>query len=200
MSRLPAARHVLVLLGSTRPDGNSERMARIATAGLPDATPCTWWRLAERPLPPFRDRRHEGGFGPAEGTAAELLEATLRATDLVLASPVYWYALPAPVKLYLDHWTAWLKQPGLDFQGRMRGKRLWALLSDAADPGEESADLVVEALARTAAYLDMAWMGAVVGHGSAPGDVLQDPDLEGGLRSFLVGPDTSSAAAGSSGP
>ncbi len=147
-----------------------------------------WWSLAERPLPPFSDLRHGGGFGPADGVARELLEATLEATDLVLATPVYWYALPALAKLYFDHWTAWIKDPKLDFSSRMRGKRLWVLVSDAADPGESTADLLLEALRRTADYMGMAWMGAIVGHGSAPGAVFQDPALAGRLREYFQTP------------
>ena len=56
-----------------------------------------WLRLADLPLDPFVDIRHEGdGTYPApRGHARTLLDATLEATDLVFVVPVYWYGLPA---------------------------------------------------------------------------------------------------------
>lgn len=175
----PSARstaHFVFLVASGRRDGNSETLARHAAAQLPAGTAQTWLRLDEHPLPPFADLRHasaEPWQPPVEGHARTLLEATLAATDLVFVAPVYWYSLPASAKLYLDHWTAWLRAPGEEFKARMAGKSLWAVtaLSDS-DPA--LAAPLTETLRLTANYMEMRWRGALLGEGNRPGDVRQD--------------------------
>ena len=164
-------RHFLFLVASTRPDGNSERLARRAAAALPPEDIQTWLRLDEHPLPPFVDVRHGGAFPPASGP---LVDATLAATDLVFVTPVYWYALPAAAKLYLDHWSAWMRDPELRFRERMAGRRMCAVIVDSSEPGDGTADPLIGTLTRTADYMDMRWMGALHGHANRPGEIVAD--------------------------
>ncbi len=182
------SRQVLVLLGSAREGGNTERLARRAVEGLPAGTAVRWLRLAGLPLEPFQDLRHAGGYGPPTGNAAALLEATLAATDLVVAAPTYWFGLPAAVKLYLDHWSAWLRAPGVEFKARMAGKTLWAITVNSGAPGEvASSRPLIEQLRLTAAYFPMRFGGALVGHGSKPGEVEQDQAAMEEAGRFLAG-------------
>lgn len=169
------AANFLFLLASTRPDGNSERLARRAALALPESVPMRWIRLADLPLSPFEDLRHSGGYGDPEGTAAELARATLDATDLVVVTPVYWYSLPAEAKRYFDHWSAWMRAPSLEFRARMKGHRLWAIVADSDEGEEGSAAPLLDGLRRTADFMGMAFAGTLVGHGSKPGEALQDP-------------------------
>jgi putative NADPH-quinone reductase len=168
------ARHVLFLIASARADGNSERLARRAAGALPADVTREWLRLDDHALPPFRDRPRSDGAPPLGAAETILLEATLRATDLVFVTPVYWYSLPAPAKLYLDYWTAWMRRPGVDFKARMRGRRLWAVVVDASEPEERAYAPLVDSLERTADYMSMRWMGSLHGHGDHPGDALTD--------------------------
>jgi multimeric flavodoxin WrbA len=104
----------LFLLGSTRAGGNTEALARLAAEQLPADVKQTWLRLSDLPIEPFKDIRHEGdGVYPApEGNERLLLESTLEATDLVIASPLYWFTVSTSVKSYLDYWSAWMRVPG----------------------------------------------------------------------------------------
>lgn len=165
----------LFLLASGRSDGNSERLARRAALRLPEQVPMRWIRLADLPLPPFEDLRHSSGYGDPEGTAAELARATLDATDLVVVTPVYWYSLPAEAKRYFDHWSAWMRAPSLAFRERMKGRRLWVVAADSDLEDEGSALPLLDSLRRTAAFMEMTFAGALVGHGSRPGEALRDP-------------------------
>lgn len=170
------SRSFLFLLSSSRRDGNSELLARRAATGLPAAYTQTWLNLADLPLPVFADLRHatRDNWMPAiEGHARTLLEATLAATDLVFVAPVYWYSLPAAAKLYLDHWSAWLRAPGYDFKACMAGKTMWAISAYSdTDPG--FAAPLKETLRLSADYLHMQWGGHLLGSGNRPGEVLQD--------------------------
>lgn len=175
-----SSRHFLFLLSSTRSDGNSEQLARLAARALPDSVQQTWLHLSDYVQHDFVDRRHEGEgkYARPEGAMSDLLDATLSATDLVLVTPLYWYNLPASAKLYLDHWSAWLRVPGIDFKSRLRGRNLWNVVV-SADLDQSFAQPLVESLRLTAHYMEMNWQGSLIGYGNRPGDVMQDvPAIE----------------------
>jgi hypothetical protein len=174
------------VLSSARRGGNAETLARRAAASLPDEIDRRWLDLADVPLPPFEDRRHEPGFhyGEVFGNERLLLDATLAATDLVLVVPLYWYSVPASAKLYLDYWSSWLRVPGADFKSRMAGKVLWGV-SAFSDEDAARAEPLVGTLRITADYLAMGWGGVLLGRGNRPDDVKQDEAALSAARTFF---------------
>ena len=198
----PAARHVLVLLASTRADGNAELMARAAVEALPEDTEVRWLRLAELALPPFVDIRHEGSgqYPEPEGDLGRALKDTLWATDLLVAAPLYWYSLPAPLKLYLDHWSAFMRVPGLDFKPQMAGKALQVVCATSSTGEPHLAAPLVDSLRCTAGYMKMRWGGAVLGDGNRPGDVLKDEAAMAAAARLLVSDGAAVERSGSGSP
>ncbi|MEU4358811.1 flavodoxin family protein [Streptomyces virginiae] len=168
-----ADRSFLFVLGSSRPDGNTEILARAAAEQLPAGIPQRWVDLAKDPLPDFQDGRHEDGTWPMSEQEGELRCATMEATDIVIASPLYWYAVSAHTKRYLDYWSGWLGVPGLDFKQRMGGRTLWGVTA-MAEEDEDTADGLITSLNNTAAYLRMRFGGVLLGNGSRPGQVRGD--------------------------
>ncbi|MFE3638919.1 flavodoxin family protein [Streptomyces cellostaticus] len=181
------SRRFLFVLGSARPDGNTELLARAAAEQLPDDVEQRWIRLIDRPLPDFTDLRHDTAHvRPAPDTPAGLLlDATLGATDLVIASPLYWYSVSGHTKRYLDHWSAWLRTPGIDFRATMAGRTLWGV-SARADREPSVADPLVGTLNNSAAYLGMRFGGVLLGNGSAPGDVAGDAEALTRAKTFFA--------------
>ncbi|MEU3356214.1 NAD(P)H-dependent oxidoreductase [Streptomyces sp. NPDC037389] len=179
-------RSFLFLLGSGREGGNTETLARRAAAQLPSGVRQTWLRLSDHPLPPFEDLRHSADrtFTPPTGNEKLLLDATLDATDLVIASPVYWYSVSAGTKLYLDHWVNWLSIPELRFRDRMRGSTLWAVAASSSD-GRTVAEPLLGSLRASAAYMGMRWGGELLGSGTEPGAVLEDAEAVAGAKSLF---------------
>ncbi|WP_329566623.1 flavodoxin family protein [Kitasatospora sp. NBC_01266] len=182
-----AERRFLFLLASARPDSNTELLARRAAEQLPADAEQRWLRLAELPLPPFVDARHDagGGYPPPQGHAATLLEATLWATDLVIASPLYWYSVSADTKLYLDHWAGWLRVPGVDFKARMAGKALWGVTVLTTED-HAPADPLVGTLRLSAEYLKMGWGGVLAGTANKPGQILEDAGALERAKTFFA--------------
>jgi multimeric flavodoxin WrbA len=172
---LPRGRRFLFLLASARRQGNSESLARQAAANLPLAVGQDWLRLGDLTVPPFIDRRHEssGTYVWPSGDERRLLDATLNASDLVFVAPLYWYGLPANAKLYLDHWSGWLRVEGLDFKARMAGKRLWAITSYSGDD-PRMAEPLFDTLRFTGQYMRMIWGGSLLATGNRPEDIGND--------------------------
>ncbi|MFJ5998063.1 flavodoxin family protein [Streptomyces sp. NPDC092370] len=167
-------RRFLFVLGSARAEGNSELLARRAAEQLPPDVEQEWIDLTEFPLPDFEDLRHDSDHvRPTEGNVARLLDATLAATDIVIVSPLYWYSVSAQTKRYLDHWSGWLRTPGLDFKATLAGRTLWGVTA-LAHTQEVVADPLVGTLHNSAAYMGMRFGGVLLGNGSKPGDVLTD--------------------------
>ncbi|MFF2844838.1 flavodoxin family protein [Streptomyces sp. NPDC058001] len=178
-------RRFLFLLGSSRNESNTEMLARCAAEQLSPDVEQRWIRLADHPLPEFEDLRHDTDHArPTDGNAAMLLDATLDATDIVIASPVYWYTLSTATKHYLDHWSGWLRTPAIDFKATLTGRTLWGVSVLAAEE-KVFADPLIGALNNSAAYMDMRFGGVLVGSGSKPGDVLQDTEALTDAKTFF---------------
>jgi multimeric flavodoxin WrbA len=179
------ARRFLFLLGSSRRDGNTELLARRAAEQLSGDVEQRWIHLAEHPLPDFEDRRHSGdGPRPEHENVTLLRDATLAATDLVIASPLYWYSVSAQTKRYLDHWSAWLRTPGVDFRAAMAGRTLWGVTALATEA--EVAEPLIGTLNHSAAYMGMRFGGVLLGNGSKPGDVLNDTEALARAKTFFA--------------
>jgi multimeric flavodoxin WrbA len=186
MAMTTMTRRFLFVLGSVRSEGNTELLARRAAEQLPSDVEQQWISLADHPLPDFEDLRHDGDHvRPTEGNVALLLDATLAATDIVIASPLYWYSVSAHTKRYLDHWSGWLRTPGIDFKATMAGRTLWGVAA-LAHREQVVADPLVGTLNNSAAYLGMRLGGVLLGNGSRPGDVLKDTEALTRAKTFFA--------------
>lgn len=181
------SRRFLFVLGSARQEGNTELLARAAAEQLPGEVEQEWIRLAEHPLPDFVDLRHDSDHvrPPADSATGLLLDATLAATDIVIASPLYWYSVSGLTKRYLDHWSGWLRTPGVDFKATLAGRTLWGVAA-LADSEPSVAAPYAGTLNNSAAYLRMRFGGVLLGNGSAPGDVLKDADALARAKTFFA--------------
>ena len=169
-------RSFLFILGSARSNGNTELLAKLAAKSLPPEFGQTWLSLLHDPLPLFEDIRHHETrrYAIANEIEQTYLDATLAATDIVIASPVYWYSVSTSIKLYLDHWSGWMRLDGVDFKKRMAGKTMWSI-SALSDEDFAGAQPLIDTLRLSAGYMQMHWAGHLLGYGSRPGDVLNDP-------------------------
>lgn len=185
----PPSPHFLFIVTSTRESGhqgNTEWLARQAAAALPASATQTWLSLAAMTLPPFVDLRHTAGQYPAPtGDLARLLDATMAATDIVFVSPVYWYSIPAPLKTYIDHWSAWMRVPGLPFKEQMAKKTL-RLITTSGDRAK--AQPMIDSVRLCAQFLAMGWGDTLWGKGGPPGAVQADAAAVAAAAGFLLRP------------
>ena len=154
-------RHFLFLLSSARSGGNSETLARRAAQAAGGQH--RWIDLSSIALPGFVDTRPAPPPRPV-GQLAVIAGAMKAADDIVFVAPIYWYGLPAPAKLLIDHWSGWLDVPGFGLIDWIKGKRL----------------------RRTGQWLGMDWRGALHGVADAPGDIAQDSAALARAATFLT--------------
>jgi len=187
MAAMNAPSNFLFLATSTREPGalgNTEWLARQAAATLPAGTPQAWHHLARMQMPPFVDQRHTTGQYPMpEGDMKTLLDATLAATDIVFVAPVYWYSIPAPLKIYLDHWSAWMRVPGLPFKEEMAKKTL-RLVTTSGDRAK--AQPMIDSIRLCAQFMAMNYGGELWGKGGPPDAVKADTAAVAQAASFLA--------------
>jgi multimeric flavodoxin WrbA len=97
------------------------------------------------------DHRHrDDDFEPLIGRVLDF-------DQVVFASPVYWYAVSSPMKIFLDRITDLLDIDELLDQGRrLRGKRAFVVCTSIYDAAPRA---FIEAFEQTFAYLGMAYAG-----------------------------------------
>jgi multimeric flavodoxin WrbA len=166
-------RSFLFLLASARSDGNTVSLARAAAEQLPGDTEQRWLDLARLPLADYVDARHADEPWPQQENEELLRQATLAATDIVIASPLYWYSMSSYAKRYLDYWSKWLATPDPNFRADMAGRTLWGVTAMAHRQAVVAEPLSLT-LHHTAAYMGMRFGGVLLGNGSRPGQVLAD--------------------------
>lgn len=136
--------HLLIVLGSPRKNGNSEILAQHVAKGMEEGGGTVEYiRLAGLTLSPCQ------GCGGCEKTGecvikddmGAIYERADAADRILVASPVYFYALTAQTKAFIDRFQArWSRRYLLDDRFRMDEQRKGYLLSVAATKGAKVFD------------------------------------------------------------
>lgn len=137
----------LVLLGSSIGGARTESFTEECLAGRDYELV----RLGQLELSPYV----YGGIYPPTDAFVSVIESALEADLLVFASPVYWYAVSAHTKIFLDRFSDLLRQHK-DKGERLYGKRV--LLVSTGDDPEPPVGFEVP-VSLTAAYFGMDYLG-----------------------------------------
>lgn len=165
----------LFLIGSARRNGNTEQLAKIAASTLPTSAIQEWVYLSEIQLETFKDIRHAPGeiYEMPTGKTFDLVQSTIAADELIFICPVYWYSFPAVTKLYLDHWSGWMRIDGLQFKEKMKSKKI-KLITMISDEDESFAEPLLHSMKLISTYMDMEFSNYLIGHANRPGDIITD--------------------------
>jgi NAD(P)H-dependent FMN reductase len=178
-------RHFLFLLSSARRGGNCALLAQATASQLPVAAQ-RWIDLSTATIPPYRDVRPATAL--PQGDLPAIMDAVRSSSDIVIVAPVYWYALPAPAKLLLDHWSGWFDATETGFADWARDKTVH-LITTRADPDPTVTEPLEAMVKRSILWLGMRWGGALHGVADAAGDIKQDQKAMAAAGSFLFGND-----------
>lgn len=159
---------IIGVLGSSRADGNTVKLADMVFGGLDDAKLIDLTPLAIGPY--SYDKIHEGDDFHA------LALAMANADTIVFASPVYWYSMSAQMKAVFDRMTDMTdiyKQLGKS----LAGKSMFVISTGS---GPDAPDSFVRPFADTAGYFKMKWGGVLY----APGGDLNSEKAHNAARIF----------------
>jgi multimeric flavodoxin WrbA len=141
----------LVILGSARSDGETRRAINIAFA--PETIDLA---ILPNVVIGGYDYNHinaNDGFGA-------IAEAMRDAASIVFATPVYWYAMSAPLKIFFDRLTDLTEN--LKTHGKaLAGKSVWVIATGSEPVMPEGFEVP---FARTAEYFDMRYRAAFYLH------------------------------------
>lgn len=162
---------ILAVLGSPNREGNTARLlsavvegaeaggARIRHIDISDYNVKPVW-------PGYFSDVMNGTTDTAGDDMPKLAKMMLRADIILLACPIYWYQLPGPLKTFVDRWSDFLTA---DFSSELAGTGLALATSHSGLGLMKSSAYLQLAMAGTAAFLGMKWLGAVETPGSLPG-------------------------------
>jgi multimeric flavodoxin WrbA len=170
---------VLILLGSPRKKGNSAYLAGMAAKGAIEAgaevetvylnglkiSPCQACNVC----------RKEGHTGCAQNDDMQALYPKVAAADaLVIASPVYWFAMSAQTKLFMDRWYMF----GCDAYKALAGKRAAVLMTYGDEDAFASGCVnALRSFQDAFRFVGIEFAGYVQGSADGPGEIAQNEAL-----------------------
>lgn len=160
---------VLTIIGTSRPDGNTQLLLDAVTCGRQH----TQIKLAHLQLSAY-DYQHRN----ASDRFIDIAEQMLQCDNIVLATPVYWYAMSAQLKTFIDRLSdlVTIRKE----MGRGLAERRLFLVVTSTDSCLPEGFVVPFEL--TANYLAMQWGGLL--HGQFQFDLQMPPELSNRAQRF----------------
>jgi multimeric flavodoxin WrbA len=170
---------VLGIMGSPRKGGNSDLLLDQALAGARDAgAEVEKINLCHKKISGCLncEKCNTTGICVIKDDMPEIHKKILEADAIIHSVPVYFWAMNAQTKAYLDRWCAffdgewkWHKQ----YYPKMKGKGV-GLITVCGDTNVHTADSVVLSFKNTADFTKLSWIGAVMASAGAKGDIAKD--------------------------
>jgi len=142
---------IIGVLGTSNNDGNTAALARTVFAPLPNAEIISLNKLAIAPYD-YQNRHDKDDF-------LALAEKLVAAKTIVFASPVYWYAMSAQMKLFFDRLTD-LTGAHKELGKALAGKSAFLIATGGSHLPPASFE---PPFSETARYFNMRWGGMLYG-------------------------------------
>ncbi|CAI0810105.1 Putative NAD(P)H-dependent FMN-containing oxidoreductase ywqN [Serratia entomophila] len=176
MNTLHHPKHLAVMVGSPRRDGNSAALAQAIIAGAAEAGTLASLHFLDDYISGFlTDERQTPP--PGDRYAELFLEHFLPADGAIFCTPVYWYGMSAQSKAFFDRSFSFYSNAypqAEQVHQRMRGKRIGlAVASEETYPG--AALGIVHQIQEFSRYTHSEFVGLVHGAGNQRGEIAHDP-------------------------
>ncbi|MEO4053068.1 flavodoxin family protein [Solibacillus sp. CAU 1738] len=162
---------ILMLVGSTRNEGNSEKLAHLALEGLEYET----IYLKDLDICPIEDLRHTPeGFHPVDDDYTQVLEAILESDVLVLATPIYWYSMSGTMKNTIDRFSHAIRDERyphvMEHMKSMKG----IVIAVGGDHPRVKGLPLIQQCQYTFDFFDMEFYSYIIGEARKPGTIMKD--------------------------
>jgi len=171
--------NVLGILGSPRSGGNSDVLLEQALAGARDVgAKVEKVVLCQKKISGCLDcgKCNEKGICAIKDDMPEIHKKILEADTVVHSVPVYFWAMTAQMKAYLDRWCAFFNAEWRlhkEFYPKMKKKKI-GLITVCGDPDVSTADPIVHSFKNTCQLADLNWIGTVKASASAKGEIVNN--------------------------
>ena len=170
---------ILGIMGSPRIGGNSDLLLDRAMAGAKEAgAEVEKIILCRKKISGCLacEKCNEAGICASKDDMPGIHEKILESDAILHSVPVYFWAMTAQMKAYLDRWCAlfdaewrWHKH----YYPKMKGKRI-GLITVCGDANVHTADPIVHSFQTTAQFSKLNWIGAVQVSGTQKGEIAKD--------------------------
>ncbi|RDW22376.1 flavodoxin family protein [Oceanobacillus arenosus] len=162
---------VAVIHGSTRENGNTEYLTYHAVPKEKG----THIYLRDHFIQPIIDERHDAfGFHQVSDDHEKLITQMLEHDIIVFATPIYWYGLSGPMKIFIDRWSQIMKTPHFShFRGDLKQKQAYLIAVGGDNPRVKGLPLIQQ-FNYICQYYGMTFAGYVIGKASRPGEMKHD--------------------------
>ena len=140
----------IILFASSRRNGNTGQL----TDSVAKKLGLEVMDLGETDISTFdyEHRNRSDDFEP-------LMEKVLSVENIIFASPIYWYSVAPPMKIFIDRISDYLALPDLLEKGRkLRGKKAYVICTCISDSPDEP---FINAFKETFSYLGMDFGGFI---------------------------------------
>jgi multimeric flavodoxin WrbA len=170
---------VLGILGSPRLGGNSDILLEQALAGAGAAgAEVEKITLYQKKISGCLDcgKCNETGICAIKDDMPEIHKKILEADTIIHSVPVYFWAMTAQMKAYLDRWCAFFNAEWRlhkEYYPKMKRKKI-GLITVCGDPDVSTADPIVHSFKNTCQSAKINWIGAVKASASAKGEIAKN--------------------------
>jgi len=167
---------VLGIMGSPRIGGNSDLLLDQALAGAKEAgAEVEKLILSRKKISGCLncEKCNETGICVVKDDMLEIHKKILDADGIIHSVPLYFWAMTAQMKAYLDRWCAFFNgewQLHEAYRARMEGKKI-GLITVCGDPDVSAADPIVRSFKNTCELSNLTWLGAVQVSAGAKGEI-----------------------------
>ncbi|WAA11149.1 flavodoxin family protein [Fervidibacillus albus] len=164
-------KNVLVLEGSSRSGGNTERLTNEV---LRDVERTTIY-LREKTILPIVDKRHdEEGFSIVNDDHDAIMEEVFKHDILIFSTPIYWYSMSGLMKTFIDRWSQTLRDPRFQMKAEMKKKEAFVVACGGDNPRMKGLPLIQQ-FQYAFDFIGLPFSDYVIGQGSKPGEIMNDP-------------------------
>lgn len=162
---------VVTIHGSTRENGNTEYLTYKAVP----KDKGTHLYLRNHFIQPIVDERHaKDGFKSVKDEHKDLIQKMLEHDVIVFSTPIYWYSMSGPMKIFIDRWSQILRDPEFpNFREELKNKKVYLIAVGGDKPTIKGLPLI-EQFNYICQFYDMSFEGYVIGRASKPGQIIND--------------------------
>ncbi len=167
---------VLGILGSPRPGGNSDLLLDQALAGAKSAgAQVEKIALSKKRISACLDcgKCNENGVCVIKDDMPAIHKKMLEADAIIHSVPLYFWAMTAQMKAYLDRWCAFFDENWEWHQvyaPKMKGKKI-GLITVCGDPDPSTSDPIVHSFKNTCEFTGLRLYGVVKASASKKGEI-----------------------------